>query len=107
MITESLDIEKILEEDYNFIERKQWSYTSAFHYLYRKSDEEKNKHLIDHIKKTFHLNDIEYRSALSESNQLRSAFLTQLKEKEERIADIEIDISEILEEKNKEEKNYN
>ena len=85
--------------DYEFLEEKTKSFNQAMIYIY-KNLERIDKEFVNSVKYKFGLNDIEYRSALSQANQVKSGFINKI-EKEKLEIVILIDEIKLLEEKKK------
>ena len=85
--------------DYEFLEEKTKSFNQAMIYIY-KNLERIDKEFVNSVKYKFGLNDIEYRSALSQANQVKSSFTNKI-EKEKLEIEILIDEINLLEEKKK------
>lgn len=83
MITRKLHIISCDNPDY--IHNKQSNYSYAFRRLYKMLDESADKNFITKFKTTFNLNEIEYRSLLSQVKSFRNREIIQTQQKQERI----------------------
>lgn len=83
MITRKLHIKSI--DNLAYIQNKQDNYSYAFRRLYKMLDSATDNNFIIKFKSTFNLNDIEYRSLLSQVKSFKDREITTWKGKRERI----------------------
>ena len=86
MLTRKLHIIEI--DNSAYIKHKQKNYSYAFRRLYKMLDEASDYDFIFKFKQAFSLNDIEYRSLLSEVKSFRDREITLTKEKEQLICEL-------------------
>ena len=90
MITRKIRIKSI--SDNGFVKEKQSHYSYAFRNLYKRFEESTDSNFIKGFKIKFNLNDIEYRSIVSEVKSFKNRYLTSIKNKKDRIEDIKKEI---------------
>ena len=93
MLTIKLHIKSL--SDSLFIENKQKSYSYAFRKLYRNIDKLDDKIYMDFIKSSFGLNDIEFRSVISEVKTKFSQVQSNKNDAEEKILDINKELASL------------
>ena len=83
MITRKLHIKSI--DNLAYIQNKQDKYSYAFRRLYKMLDSSTDSNFINKFKSTFNLNDIEYRSLLSQVKSFKDREITTWNDKQKRI----------------------
>lgn len=93
MITLKLKIKNI--SDNTFIQNKCTNYSYAFRGMYKMIDESSDINFINKFKKTFNLNDIEFRSLLNDVKSFKERDLKQKEKQIQKIKELNKDIDSI------------
>ena len=86
MITKKLYIKHLGDEE--FVKEKQKNYSYAFRRLYKMIEESSDKEFVSRFKETFSLNDIEFRSLLTDVKSFKEREIKEWEIKEARISEL-------------------
>lgn len=87
--------------DVEFIQRKLDDHSHCTRFLYKKLEESTDKNLLDYCKERWNLTDIETRSIICNTKQIRNSFDAKIEKTKQEIEDIGSDLEELIEVINK------